>query len=38
VPDVVQRALRELENDGLIRVEREQIRILDRAGLTAVAA
>lgn len=38
VPDVIQRALRELENEGLIQVERQHIRILDRAGLTAVAA
>lgn len=33
VPDVVQRALRELENAGLIQVERHQIQILDRAAL-----
>ncbi|MCA9969643.1 MAG: Crp/Fnr family transcriptional regulator, partial [Anaerolineales bacterium] len=33
VPDVVQRALRSLENDGLIRVDRQQIDILDREKL-----
>lgn len=38
VPDVVQRALRELENDGLIQVERQQIRILNRPALAAMAA
>ncbi|HRQ38115.1 MAG TPA: Crp/Fnr family transcriptional regulator [Chloroflexota bacterium] len=38
VPDVVQRALRELENDGLIQVERQQIRILNRPALADVAA
>jgi CRP-like cAMP-binding protein len=37
VPDVVQRALRELERDDLIRVERHQIRILDHTALTALA-
>ena len=35
VPDVIQRALRELEQEGLIEVQRQTIRILDRAGLTA---
>ena len=35
VPDVIQRALRELEQEGLIEVTRQTIRILDRAGLTA---
>ncbi|MCL4261620.1 MAG: Crp/Fnr family transcriptional regulator [Anaerolineae bacterium] len=38
VPDVVQRALRELENEGLIRVERQQIRILNWPALAALAA
>lgn len=38
VPDVIQRALRELENDGFIQVERQSIRILDRMGLAAIAA
>ncbi|HRQ40078.1 MAG TPA: Crp/Fnr family transcriptional regulator [Chloroflexota bacterium] len=38
VPDVIQRALRELENEGFIQVERQHIRILDRAGLAAIAA
>jgi len=37
VPDVVQRALRQLEQDGLIQVERHQIRILDMAALAAIA-
>lgn len=37
VPDVVQRALRQLEQDGLIQVERHQIRILDAAALADVA-
>ena len=36
VPDVVQRALRTLENDGLIAVDRQQIRILDRDALEAI--
>ena len=35
VPDVIQRALRELEQEGLIEVTRQTIRILDRTGLTA---
>ncbi len=38
VPDVIQRTLRSLENDGLIAVDRQQIRILDRAALTKVAS
>lgn len=38
VPDVVQRALRELENNGWIQVERHQIRILNRPALEAFAA
>jgi len=33
VPDVVQRALRKLEETGLIRAERRQIHILDRKSL-----
>lgn len=35
VPDVVQRALRELESDGLIAVDRRTIHILDRPNLAA---
>lgn len=37
VPDVVQRALRSLEAEGLIAVDRQQIRILDRAALAGIA-
>ncbi|HEX9595617.1 MAG TPA: Crp/Fnr family transcriptional regulator [Anaerolineales bacterium] len=37
VPDVLGRALRKLEEERLIRVERHQISILDREGLTAKA-
>lgn len=37
VPDVVQRALRTLENDRLITVDRQQIRILDRTALADLA-
>jgi CRP/FNR family transcriptional regulator len=37
VPDVVQRALRSLESDGFIAVDRHQIRILDRPALTEIA-
>jgi DNA-binding GntR family transcriptional regulator len=37
VPDVVQRALRSLENDGLIAMEKQQIRILDRPALVEIA-
>lgn len=37
VPDVIQRALRSLESDGLIVVERHQIRILDRQALAEIA-
>lgn len=37
VPDVVNRALRSLAEEGLIRVNRHQIIILDRAGLAAKA-
>jgi CRP/FNR family transcriptional regulator len=38
VPDVVQRALRSLENDRLISVEKHQIRILDRQALVELAS
>lgn len=37
VPDVIQRVLRTLENDGLIVVEKHQIRILDREAMTEIA-
>jgi CRP-like cAMP-binding protein len=37
VPDVLGRALRKLEEEWLIRVERHQITILDREGLAARA-
>jgi len=37
VPDVVNRALRSLGHAGLIKVERRQIHILDKAGLEAKA-
>jgi CRP/FNR family transcriptional regulator len=37
VPDVLNRALRSLVEQGLIRVERHQIQILDREGLEAKA-
>lgn len=37
VPDVVQRALRSLESDGLIAVDRQQIRIENRAALAEIA-
>lgn len=37
VPDVVNRALRRLSEDGLIHVERHQIQILDKEGLKIVA-
>ena len=37
VPDVVQRALRQLAQDNLITVERRQIRILDRTRLATLA-
>lgn len=37
VPDVVNRALRSLADEGLIQVNRHQIIILDRAGLAAKA-
>lgn len=37
VPDVLSRALRSLAEAGLIEAERQQIRILDRAGLEARA-
>jgi len=35
VPDVIQRALRDLEQEGLIAVQRQTIRILNRPGLAA---
>lgn len=38
VPDVVQRALRSLESEGLIAVERHQIHILNRPALVEIAA
>ncbi len=37
VPDVVNRALRKLSEEGMIRVERHQIQILDKEGLKSVA-
>jgi CRP/FNR family transcriptional regulator len=37
VPDVIQRALRKLEKEGLIKVERHLIRILDRQRLSESA-
>jgi len=37
VPDVIQRALRGLENEGLIAVDRHQIRIIDRQALAEIA-
>lgn len=37
VPDVLNRALRKLSDEGLIQVERHQIQILNRAGLEARA-
>ncbi len=37
VPDVVQRALRNLEKDGLIEVKRREIRIVDRDALNKIA-
>lgn len=37
VPDVVNRALRKLSEEGLIHVERHQIRILDQEGLRHIA-
>lgn len=37
VPDVAQRALRSLENDDLITVDRHQIRLLDRQALAKIA-
>lgn len=37
VPDVIQRVLRNLENEGLIAVDRQQIRILDREALAETA-
>ena len=37
VPDMINRALRKLAEAGMIHVERQQIQILDREGLEAVA-
>jgi CRP/FNR family transcriptional regulator len=37
VPDVLSRALRSLTDAGLIEVDRQRIRLLDRAGLEAKA-
>jgi Mn-dependent DtxR family transcriptional regulator len=37
VPDVVNRALRKLSEEGMIHVERHQIQILDKEGLKAIA-
>lgn len=37
VPDVIQRALRSLENDQIIMVEKHQIRILDPQALAEIA-
>ena len=37
VPDVIQRAMRGLEADGIIEVERQRIRICDREALEALA-
>lgn len=37
VPDVIQRALRNLESDGLIEVQKQYIRILDRHTLSEIA-
>lgn len=37
VPDVIHRALRSLESEGLIQVERQRIVVLDRNGLAAKA-
>lgn len=38
VPDVLNRALRSLAEDGLIEIDRHMIKILDRAGLEEKAA
>ena len=38
VPDVIQRALRQLEDSGVIAVERHHIRVLDREKLAEIAA
>lgn len=37
VPDVVNRVLRKLSNEGMILVDRSQIRILDKEGLKNIA-
>jgi len=38
VPDVIQRALRDLDNGGVIAVQRDQIRVLDQSALEKIAA
>ncbi|MCB0233425.1 MAG: Crp/Fnr family transcriptional regulator [Anaerolineae bacterium] len=38
VPDVIQRAMRGLDADGVIEVDRQRIRICDREALEALAA
>jgi len=38
VPDVLQRAMRTLENEGLIQTQRREIHILNAAGLETLAA
>ncbi len=38
VPDVIQRALRSLESDGLIKVQKQSIHIQDRHALSQIAA
>jgi CRP-like cAMP-binding protein len=37
VPDVVNRSLRKLSEEGMLHVERHQIQILDKEGLKAIA-
>jgi len=37
VPDVINRALRDMVEEGFIEVERHQIRIVDQEGLKAKA-
>ncbi len=37
VPDVINRALRSLAQEGLIKVERHQIQLLNKAGLETKA-
>ncbi|KAA3658795.1 MAG: Crp/Fnr family transcriptional regulator [Chloroflexi bacterium] len=38
VPDVIQRALRNLENEGVLTVQRKKIQILDRSALEKIAS